>query len=188
MLKHELQRGTLTLCVVLFGAAATAVEFHPVDLSAVLQRRLSTYKPSESWSAPPRGRQVLAGVPFEIEGKIEVTGLGSARDGKFFPTRVSGIKVGRKCDRLHVLHGTGYDDKDGSPAARLVLHYADGRSYRVPLIYGVHTRNWYIEPSERTSALSDSNSVVAWSGSPEDSSLKLRLFKTVFDNPYPDEE
>src|SRR5687768_17808791 len=121
MLKHELQRGTLTLCVVLFGAAATAVEFHPVDLSAVLQRRLSTYKPSESWSAPPRGRQVLAGVPFEIEGKIEVTGLGSARDGKFFPTRVSGIKVGRKCDRLHVLHGTGYDDKDGSSAARLVL-------------------------------------------------------------------
>jgi hypothetical protein len=188
MLKHEHQRGTLVLCVILFGAAAGGAEFHPVDLSPVLQKRLSEYKPPESWSAPPRGSQVLAGVPFEIEGKIEVTGLGAARDDKFFPTRVSGIKIARKADRLHVLHGTGYNDADGAPIAKLTLNYADGRSHALPLIYGVHTRNWYVESGERTGTTTDTNSAVAWMGTPENSGLKLRLFKTAFDNPYPDNE
>jgi carboxypeptidase family protein len=180
---------SLALLSLLIGVTfSSAAEFDPVDLSSVLQKRLSTYKPNESWAAPPRGRQVLAGVPFQIEGKIEVTGLGAARDDKFFPTRVSGIKIGRKCERLHILNGTGYNDAEGTPIARLTLHYANGRSHALPLIYGVHTRNWYVESGERTGKPSDTNSVIAWTGSPQGSGLKLRLFKTAFENPYPDQE
>lgn len=166
-------------------------QFQPIDLSRFIDKPLSTYRPNESWAAPPRGLQTLEGVQFEIVGKIEVTGLGSARDGRFYPSRVAGIPVERKAARVHVLHAAGYADQDGTPIVQVVMNYVDGQRYAVPLSYGVHTRNWYVERNEKTAVVSDTNTMVAWRGSCPDTDrfgVTLRLFRSVIPNPSPDKE
>jgi hypothetical protein len=141
--------------------------FYLIDLGPLIRKPLSTYRPNQSWAAPPRGLQTLGGVPFYLEGKLELTGMGPARDGRFEPVRIKAIPVGQKGQRLHVLHGTCYDDCEGIPIYKLVLHYADGQqryhTWPTASICGTGT-----EPKETFSDLEDSNSVVAWAGSSPD--------------------
>src|SRR5947209_1105854 len=96
-------------------------DYHPADLSALCAATLSNSSSPQSWSALPRGAQMFGGVPFRIDGKLEVTGLDDARNGEFYPTRLANIPIGRKAARLHLLHGADHDDKDGVPLARLIF-------------------------------------------------------------------
>ena len=202
LVPHRLVRVASLVTVVAFSTLAFAADkpaaiqrgdtnFCLVDLAPFIGKRLSEYKPNQSWAAPPRGLQTLGGVPFHIEGKLELTGMGAARDGRFYPSRLNAIRVSQKGQRIHLLHGTGYADTEGSLIYKLVLHYADGQQRSRYLAYGVHFRNWYLEPSEAFSDLEDPNSVVAWVGSSPDTDrvgAKLRLFRTTLTNPRPDQE
>src|SRR5438445_5134276 len=96
--------------------------FHPLDLSRGRANSVSNYLAPPSANSWPRGPQNLEGVPFQIGGQLEVTGLEAARRGEFFPSRVTEIPVGRKAQRLILLHGTRNSEKDGVPVAKLVLH------------------------------------------------------------------
>jgi len=115
--------------------------FHPLDLSRGHANSVSNYLASPSANPWPRGSQNLAGVPFQMDGQLEVSGLEAARRGEFFPSRITDIPVGRKARRLMLLHGTRYSERDGVPIAKLVLHYASGESRSLRIIYGVHARN-----------------------------------------------
>src|SRR5687767_6808648 len=150
-----MNRGLLVALVCLVSSTCFGQQFQPIDLSRFIDKPLSSYKPNESWAAPPRGLHTLEGVLFEIVGKIELTGLGSARDGKFHPTRVTSIPVGRRAVRLQVLHAAGYADRDGTPMVSLVMNYGDGGRHVMPLSYGVHSRNWYVERNEKTATVTD---------------------------------
>ncbi len=169
------------------GVAATPgkeVRFHCLEIAPFVRKRLDQYRADESWGMVPRGPQRFGGVPFQLMGKLEITGMGAARDGRFYPSRFSGIVAGRKARRLHVLHGTGYAAPEGAPVAELVLRYSDGSRHVIPLIYGVHTRNWYVEDEERKADLADPASAVVWTH--KQGSLDLRLFKSSFPNPHPE--
>ena len=167
------------------GAVARAA-FQPIDFSR-FAKKWDQFRPDECWAVVPRGLQTLGGVPFQMEGILEVTGLGAAREQNiFYPTRLTGIPVGRKGHRLHLLHGAGYDAPDGTPVAKLLAHYADGSEHPFYLSYGVHTRNWWREPAETKSQVSDPNTLVAWTYT--QAPWNLRLYKTTFDNPYPERE
>jgi hypothetical protein len=162
--------------------------FHPVDLTAHYNQLPGSFSPGGCWSLAPMGRQVFDGVPFELGGVMELTGLGAARDGFIFPGRHTDISVGCKGAWIHVFQGAGYAAEDGTVIAYLRLRYAGGLRRELPLCYGVHTRNWWVEPSEPKSALADPNSKVAWTSfSKEDrpQGIRLRLFKTSFPNPEP---
>lgn len=184
--------------LVVFGllagsAAAPAQEksvFLPLDLTAFFTEPVSKTSTDKQWKQVPRGAQTLAGVPFTISGRLEVTGLDAARHGDFRNARVDGIPIGKKFARLHLLHGAAHGGKDGVPMSTLVLHYAgdETRSFRVA--YGVHARNWIRASSERQSRPEDPNSVIAWSQNEEaeSSTSTLRFYKTTFDNPLPDRE
>lgn len=170
-----------------FGEArlASAPAFHPMDCSQ-LAKGWNQFKPDECWAVVPRGRQTLEGVPFQLDGTLEVTGLGSARDGRgFYPTRIVGIPVNHKGHRLHVLSGTGYNAPDGTPLGKLLAHYADGSEHAFYLLYSVNTRNWWREPTEKD-AVSDPNAAIAWTYTQPP--WNLRLYKAAFDNPYPERE
>jgi len=163
---------------------------HPVDLSPLCAAAFSNSPSPQSWSALPRGAQTFGGVPFRIDGKLEVTGLDDARNGEFHPTRIA-IPIGRKATRLHLLHGADHDDKDGVPLARLVFHYATGEQRVVRLAYGIHARSWMKERREAKSSLLDPDSRPAWTVGSEDAerdNTELRLFQTVLNNPLPDQE
>jgi hypothetical protein len=98
---------------------------------------------------------------------------------------VNRIKVGRKFDRLHLLHSTSGRAKEGSLVARLVLHYADGGQAEVPVRYGERVRAlwfWEFEP------VRDPATAMAWTGnnpSARAQGASLRLYRTTWKNPRP---
>jgi hypothetical protein len=176
------------------SAAGATNHFHLVSLDGFYQRPFASYKPTEMWARVPRGVTNFDGVPFHMIGPIELTGLGSARDGYFQPARVGEILLERKATRLHVIHSASYDDPDDTPVAALWLHYTDGTDRKIFIRYGAHVRNSYPtletrRPGERT-ILRDPRSLVIWNGNTrdDDSGYPLRLFKTTLENPFPTNE
>lgn len=172
------------------GAPTSAEAFTPVDLRAHLVTRWSAIKPGTSWQAVPEGKQGFGGVPFELTGLLGVAGTEKFDSDRDFPTRASGIRVGRRVAALHLLHGAGFVVPDGTAIARLILHYANGQSRELPIRYGEHVRHWWREPDEASEALADAQTRVAWTGtSPETDprGVTLRLFHTRLTNPLPDQ-
>src|SRR6185369_6605829 len=84
----------LSLCAAARAANAAAEgtnAFRFVDLSPYAAAAEASVR---QFSALPSGRQVFHGIPFEIRGRIAVTGLDSARFGEFFPPQINGIPIG----------------------------------------------------------------------------------------------
>jgi hypothetical protein len=139
----------------------------------------------------PKGRQVLAGVPFEVGGVVQLSGSKNLEWGRTeFPEAVKNIKLGQKAKRFHLLHGAGgVYDKDGAIIARLVIHYADSSVRELDIKTGEHVRDWWGDPAQRVTA---PNSELAWHGT-NPATLKygganpgsLRIYKTTFVNPEP---
>jgi hypothetical protein len=166
---------------------ASFTNFHPVNLDVFYQRQFVDYRPTESWAQVPRGETNFDGVPFLMFGKIDLTGLGRARDGEFQPARVGEIPVDRPAARLHLVHGASYDSPDDTPVACLLLRYENGEARKLFIRYGAHVRNWYVERNETNPTLSDPQSLVVWNGNarPDGAGTPTRLFKTTFANPLP---
>jgi uncharacterized GH25 family protein len=168
-----------------------AGDFLPLDLGPVRTKVVSNAPISKSWSALPVGLQTFDGVPFQIGGPIELTGIDDASNGEFHPPRLPAITLGRKAARLHLLHGTVRGDKDGVPIARVVFHYANGEQRSARLAYGVHARNWVQDSDELRSEMLDPDTRVAWTTATEDldqPQASLRLFHTALANPSPELE
>src|ERR1019366_1623061 len=74
----------------------------------------------------PSGVNVYGGVPFDVEGLIQLGGksLISAFH-KNFPAEVDGIAIHQRCKKIHLLHAGDWVDtaEFGTTVARLVLHY-----------------------------------------------------------------
>jgi len=122
-----------------------------------------------------------------------------------FPTKLSGIEVGKKLKRLYFLHGANIVPPWGIPShsdqiARYVMNYADGGQAEFPILHGrdLLEITWWPGSGPKTA----DEATIAWRGmnsaldawATKDSSGKLtdekelRLFKSVWENPRPDEE
>jgi len=139
----------------------------------------------------PKGRQVFSGVPFQVGGILQLSGQKIQEWGrKEYPEAINGIKIGKRCQRLHLLHGAGgVYDPDGLTIGKLVLHYADKSSREFEIKNGVHVRDWWGNPKQAVTA---KNSTLTWTGT--NPALKkyggrqpgsLRIYKTTFENPQP---
>ena len=49
---------------------------------------------------------------------------------------VKGIKVGGRGRKLHFLHGVQQAAAPGTEVGAYVVHYADGSTERIPIVYG----------------------------------------------------
>ena len=137
-----------------------------------------------SLSALPRGLQNLGGIDFDVRGVIQIAGA-QLRGGRF-PSQVKGIKIGRKCQRLHVLHGTGWQVQDLTRIGSYVLHYSDGSDAELNIIYGTDVRDWWFWPQEPKES---KEAVAAWTGknpATEQQGMSLRLYRSTRENPNPD--
>ncbi|MBI4657497.1 MAG: PD40 domain-containing protein [Verrucomicrobia bacterium] len=138
----------------------------------------------------PTGRQVLAGVPFEIHGLVQLSGkrvVGWGRNE--FPEKVENITVGRTAEKIHLLHSAGgVFDPDETVIAKLVLHYADKTDEMIEIKSGVHVRDWWGLLSQKTTG---DTTELAWTGSNpaikkyRDDGAVLRIYRTTFANPNP---
>jgi hypothetical protein len=181
-------------------AEKTAAEAICVDLSQYYTAKLSdslnspTSVTENNLASLPKGRQVFAGVPFQVGGILQLSGKKVQEWGRNeFPEAINGIKIGKRCRRLHLLHGAGgVYDPDGLTIGKLVLHYADKSVQEFEIKNGLHLRDWWGNPKQAVTA---KNSTLAWSGT--NPALKkyggrqpgsLRIYKTTFENPQPDAE
>ena len=90
----------------------------------------------------------MAGVEFEIRGALQLAGGAIREYGWHFPPRINGIRIGKSSPRIHFLHGCGHVAPVGAEIGSYVVHYVDGDTTDVPLVYGVSVRNWWVNPDE----------------------------------------
>jgi hypothetical protein len=100
-----------------------------------------------------------------------------------YPREIRGIQIDQTCSQIHLLLATCWASPKGSKVARLVLHYADGETAEIPLVYGEDLRDW---SAASDSLESLSRGKVAWSGR-NAANIQIRLFRNTHDNPRPDE-
>ena len=93
----------------------------------------------------PKGRQVFSGVPFQVDGILELSGKKNIEWGRTeYPEAIKDIKLGKTAHQLHLLHGAGgVYDGDGTTIAKLVLHYADSSVREIEIKTGEHVRDWW---------------------------------------------
>jgi hypothetical protein len=130
------------------------------------------------------GTRSFGSVPFDVSGVIQLTGNQAVLAKRNFPEKVEGIKVGSACKRLHLLHGAGWNELENTPIANLVVHYSDGTSATIPIVYGTHVYDWWVNDEKPT----DPATEVAWTGANRVSKMfgtDLRVYKTTFANPKP---
>src|SRR5688572_30726815 len=161
-------------------------EVHPVDLKPFLDR--TQFDHIDAGWLVPKGRQVVNGVPFQVDGVVELSGT-SARFTSVGRTNVNNIPVNRAGARLHLFLAVsrgGFDD--GTPFARLKLHYAGGEESAVELKYGHHARDWFGPRHLADKELLDAETRLAWmaehpaAASRDD---RIRFFQTSVANPRP---
>jgi hypothetical protein len=148
----------------------------------------------------PMGIHIYGGVPFDVEGKIQLFGRGLTNANLRFPARVRNIAIGRKCVSIYLFHGAATAGELHGPVtvARLVLHYANGSQSEIAVNAGEHLLNWRgpiyaTEAKGKVPNVTAPGSELAWAGGnawlrkkrPEDS---LRFYRSAFENPHPELE
>lgn len=145
----------------------------------------------------PAGKNIYAGVPFDVEGSIQLMGGWLQHYGKRFPHKVDSILIHRQCVKIHLLHGDGCVlayKSFGTNVAKLVIHYEDGSTREINMVAGQQVFDWWqptfttgIPASWRTPA---PDTELAWVGSNPwirqwQPDLSLCLYRSSFENPQP---
>ena len=162
----------------------------PIDLTHYYHTTSDAFNKSEKypWRDVIRGKQTLAGIPFQIGGRIVLWGQANAQNGLVFPAYVEGIEVERKFESLYILHATFYQSATGTAVSELIMNFDDDSSESFEIQYGVHTADWLMK-SGTNEGLTDPNSKLVWktasSVSRPDALQDVRFFVTEIPNPHP---
>jgi hypothetical protein len=135
----------------------------------------------------PTGIQTLDGVSFDVRGIVQLTGQQAERELRVqFPKGVSDITVQQKGQKIHFLHGCGWPSPKGTSVGHYVIHYGNGETRRVPIVYGVDVQDWWMVEGDTAGNEVD----VVWTGenhaAPD--GPPIGVCKTTWVNPLPDAE
>jgi hypothetical protein len=136
-------------------------------------------------SSLPAGVTNLAGVSFDVRGLIRLSC--SSIFHTMFPTNVE-IAVGHRFRRLHVLHGAAMRVQQGRQIGTYWLHYRDGTSTDLPILYGRDLGGALGFDDNQAQA---SAAALAWSGNADPTKpvpTPVRLYRRNYENPRPDLE
>jgi hypothetical protein len=135
--------------------------------------------------------RTFEGVNFKFDkGVVQ---LNSKQVTQKRPNKVEGIKVGKACVKVHILHACEFGNAeegnaifvaDGTKVAEYKIVYDDGTSASIPVVYGEDVRDWWFNAG----AKGVSRGKVAWKGTNEAAknlNCQIRLYLTSWDNPHP---
>lgn len=167
-------------------ALAATPEYHFVDLTPHALWPWNNYRPSHEWTPPVEGRRTFNGVPFELTGIVQLTGVNQTRGGDFRAPSAA-FAIDRKFTRIHLLHHSEFRAATGTPAAHMILRYADDTEHVFTLRYGLHFQDWY--HFSRTRMPMGATTQYAWLV-PQLNNLEgtplSGLWQTAVPNPHPD--
>lgn len=168
--------------------AVMPADFQPLSLSG-----FTNFSAFDDIHAPwllPMGRQVFDGVPFQVDGVIQLSG--SARPGgqghTSAPDSVANIPVNNWFEVLHLLTAVDGSTDEGAEVAHIKLAYDDGSKATLSLKFGDQVRNWTGPWHRSEHPLGDTNCCVAWIGQNSDPASVdryCRLYHVVLKNPKP---
>jgi WD40 repeat protein len=167
-------------------------DYYTGELTEPFFPNLNGDRQDNDLSALPSGLLSLEGAWFDVRGVIQLR-RAEPRGGPFevvwrrYPVRINGIPVQQEFRRIHLLLGAAYAETEGTVVGNLVLHYADGATGRLDLVYARDVRDWWWDPNARVPEETDRGKVV-WTGSNPvvlDANRSLRLYLTSLDNPFP---
>lgn len=148
-----------------FLTGVRASRITTVDLSKFYNARLDqslheSNPQGPSFAGFPAGRNRFGDVPFEVGGVIQLLGqsLKAALPNRY-STNVTGIPVNRHAAALYFLGGAGWNVQTKDRIGHFKVHYEDGESVEIPIIYGVHFSDWWNEPPPGSTELK-----LAWLG------------------------
>jgi WD40 repeat protein/tetratricopeptide (TPR) repeat protein len=129
----------------------------------------------------PIGVHRMAGVEFGIRGIVQLSAPHLLKGGMVYPDEVKGIQVGQTCRRIHFLHSvTTSLQKAGVRIGSYMMHYVDGHTQDLPIVYGEDVREWTDYPYTKVT-----KGTVAWQAGTPNNDV-LRLWKSTWENPLPD--
>ena len=134
----------------------------------------------------PRSIQVLDGTSFDIRGIVQLAGRQAEQELSVkFPKEVSNIKVKQKGQKIHFLHCCGWPSPKGTRIGTYVIHYSNGQSRSVPIVYGVDVQDWWMNEEVTSDKLN-----VVWRGKNHSApdGPQIGICKTTWENPLPDIE
>lgn len=126
----------------------------------------------------PVGRQVLAGIPFEIidpatnDARSCLIGQGAARSA--FPQSFT-IPVGQAARTIYFLHGCAFTKKSGELVGQYEIRFRDGKTVTLPLRTGTEIGDWW-NPTDPATG------VVGWKG-PNAVTKSVGLIVYPYSNP-----
>ncbi|MBN2329714.1 MAG: hypothetical protein JXR73_21415 [Candidatus Omnitrophica bacterium] len=112
----------------------------------------------------PQGIQTFDGVHFDIRGVVQLQGGAMKKEGAEYPASVKDIPIGQSIEQFHTLHATSWQAPHGTHIGTYVMHYENGDSHELNIIYGKHLLDWWRYKQE---IFEPENTVVAWTGSNE---------------------
>ncbi len=144
------------------------------------------HKPGNTLSDLPCGIQTFDKVTFDVRGVIQLAGKRSAEiTTLLYPESIPEIPVALKGSSLHFLHASAWNiDAEKIEIGEYFIHYSDGQSLSLPLIYRENIWDWWGNSSE-------TDQVSAWRGRNERTTSvgqHIRLFHLSWANPFPEKE
>ena len=88
-------------------------------------------------AAMPKGVHAYARAAFDIRGVIQLAG----NKPSAHPDAVKDIAIHHKGEKFDFLHGTSGSVEEDTVIGSYVLHYANGETKKIPLVYGRNTKN-----------------------------------------------
>jgi hypothetical protein len=138
--------------------------------------------------ALPKGTQIFAQNAFDVRGIIQLAGKTmNAESGIDFPKEVKGIKVNKSAKCLHFLQGTIGITKDDTKIGEYLIHYTNGKTATIPIVYQRNVSNWFLKADDQI----PTDAFIAWTGENETSTKqgnKIQLYKYSVNNPFPNME
>lgn len=91
------------------------------------------------WGRLPHGENDLGDVHWDLRGIRRLTGLDAAKQGRWFPSQITGPSLQSRVGMVALLHGMEGEARPGTPLFSLVFYYEDGRSNAHRFSVGVQT-------------------------------------------------
>jgi hypothetical protein len=143
-------------------------------------------KPGNDLRTAPHGLCILADVPFQVDGLIQLSGkVLHEKTGKTFPASALGIPVGAMSRRVHFLQSASWHDATGSVIGEYRVNYADGDAAAIPIVYGHSAVDWWFVAGDPL----PTNAAIAWNGANECTEKMghlIQLYAFTWINPRPD--
>jgi len=144
-----------------------------------------------AWRTVPRGFQLFAGVPLDIEGMICLWGGGNTTNLHIvFPVAQLGIAVNQKFESLYVYHSGFFTSSNGVPVYAVVFRYADGSSATNTVKHTDDLFDWHAHDANNVPVPTAARSKQAWVGgafpNKNHKNDPLHFTLTELANPQPD--